>query len=287
VYKQRAGTGIEFRVIRFFFPGRKLRGRGGVFRMIRSINKVLGYHIHALDDDIGKVEDFYFDDHEWIIRYVVVDTGKWLPGRRVLISPLEFGEPNWNERRLPVSLSIEQIKNSPEVNTDLPVSRQNEVELVKHFGWVPYWEPLEAHLSMRPLDVFPEKTSKRSDERMEKEDEKNWDPHLRSLKEVTGYHIHASDGNKIGHVEELIADTAAWIIRYIIVDTGKWLLGKKVLLSPHWIEKLDEEAAMVHMDIPEEDIKGGPEFDPAKPVNREYETQLYDYYGRPTYWQQS
>jgi sporulation protein YlmC with PRC-barrel domain len=248
--------------------------------MIRSINEILGYKVGALDDEMGTVEDFFIDDREWIVRYLVVDTGKWLPGRRVLISPVALGDPVWADRILHVSLSKDQIKESPEIGTDLPVSRQKEAELVKYYGWTPYWEPLGAPASAMPLYVYQDKEKEREGE----EAKNNWDPNLRSLKEVCGYNILSSDKERVGHVEELITDTDKWSIRYMIVDTGKWLFGRKVLVAPQWLKKVDETAREVWIDLPGEQIKNGPEFNPSQPVNREYEVQLYDYYGRPTYW---
>jgi hypothetical protein len=246
--------------------------------MLRSVNEILGYKIGAQDGDMGTVDDFYFDDREWIIRYLVADTRRWLPGRQVLISPVELGEPQWNDRILQVSLSKDQIKESPEVDADLPVSRQKEAEMVAHFGWIPYWEPLGAPGSVRQLQLI------QAEQQGGKEEEKDWDPHLRSLKEVCRYHIRSSDDERIGSVKEFIAETEGWIVRYVIVDTGKWLSGRKVLVSPMWVKKVDEAAREVQIDLPAQQIKDGPEFNPAKPVNREYEIQLYDFYGRPTYW---
>jgi len=109
--------------------------------MLRSLAGIIGYRIKATDDEIGEVEDVHFDDHEWKVRYVVVDTGKWLGGRKVLIAPQEIGEPDWESGLLPVALSTEKIRESPSVESDKPVSRRKEKELAEYFGWVPYRPP--------------------------------------------------------------------------------------------------------------------------------------------------
>jgi hypothetical protein len=110
--------------------------------------------------------------------------------------------------------------------------------------------------------------------------------HLRSTREVIGYHIQARDG-EIGHVEDFIADDQTWAIQYMVVDTRNWLPGRKVLIAPAWIEKVDWLERLVHVDLLRETIQNSPEFDPSAPVNRAYEVRLYDYYGRPKYWDQS
>lgn len=109
------------------------------------------------------------------------------------------------------------------------------------------------------------------------------DPHLRSAREVIGYHIQAKNGD-IGHVEDFIVDDEAWAIRYMVVDTQNWLPGKKVLVAPVWIESIHWAEAKVRVTLTRAKIKKSPEFDPAAPVNREYEDRLYDFYGRPKYW---
>jgi hypothetical protein len=245
--------------------------------MLRSTKKILGYRVQAADDSFGKVGDFYFDDLTWTIRYLVLDTGKWLPGRQVLISPAAIGEADWMTEELAVSLTKKQVEDSPSVRADLPVSRQHEIDLARHFHWVPYWEPTALSMGAGaavPVHVPAVEKAGQSPQQ---------DPHLRSVKEVTGYHIEATD-DKIGHVEDFIVETDDWIIRYMVVDTRNVLPGKKVLVSPTWIERVDWADKRVYVHLTAAQIKGGPEYDPGEPVNREYEIRLYDYYGRPKYW---
>jgi len=246
--------------------------------MLRSARRILHYHIRAIDDEIGKVRDLYFDDRDWKVRYVVADTGRWLPGRQVLISPESIGQPEWNVRLvpgLPVQLTKEQIELIPPVASDKPVSRQHEAQLASHFGWAAYWVP--RFIATPP----PSETAQTADAEVQ-EDE--GDSHLRSLKEVTGYHILASDG-QIGHAEDVIVDTNEWAIRYVVVDTRNWLPGKRVLVAQAWVERVDWAANLLHVDLTRDLIKNAPQFDASDPINREYEGTLYDYYGRPKYWQ--
>src|SRR5664279_428506 len=107
--------------------------------MLRSMNDLEDCVIHATDGSIGQVKDLYFDDKAWVIRYLVVDTGSWLSSRNVLISPIAIGHPNWTEKVLPVSITKEQVKNSPSIDTDKPVSRQHEMRYLGYYGYPLYW----------------------------------------------------------------------------------------------------------------------------------------------------
>lgn len=262
--------------------------------MLRLANEIKGYSLSASDGEIGNVHDLLFDDETWEVRYFVVDTGGWLPGRKVLIAPEAFGRANWIDRVIDVDLTKEQIKASPKVDTDKPVSRQHETDYRSHYDWPQYWAgatesgdlghraierpagdnyPAPAEVQeVRPPDLGGIDADPGSD-----------DVHLRSLREVTGYDIEAVNG-EIGHVDDLVLDDENWSVRYMVVDTGKFLPGKRVLISPEWIARTSWEESSVIVDVTREQLKDGPEFDPSTPVNRQYEERLYDFYGRPTYW---
>lgn len=240
--------------------------------MLRSMKELQGYIIRALDGDIGKVHDFFFGDFEWTVRYLVADTGTWLVGQRVLLSPSALGDPDWEAHSLPVHLTKNQVEKSPPISMDKPVSRQMEHDLHAYYGWRPYWSGSAPMLSGQELEAVKEKRGAAEA-----------DPHLRSTREVTGYQIQASDGD-IGHVADFIVDDDLWVIRYLVIDTRNWLPGKKVLVSPAWVESVDWPERKLQIDLKRETIKACPEFDPSAPINREYEIRLYDFYGRPKYW---
>jgi sporulation protein YlmC with PRC-barrel domain len=250
--------------------------------MLRSVKTLRGYTVRATDGEIGKVYEFYFDDDSWTIRYLVVDIGKWLPERRVLISTHALKQPNWMKSIFPVSLTKEQVKKSPDIYKEKPVSRQREIELHDYYRWPVYWGSNAPATTETPITEHPERTNAA---KLEKEstatDEDN--SHLRSTREVIGYSIQASDG-EIGHVEDFIVDDENWGVRYMVVDTRNWLPGEKVVVSPQWIEKVSWEESDVHINLTRKSVKNSPEFDASTPVNREYEEILYDYYGRPKYW---
>jgi hypothetical protein len=250
--------------------------------MLWSEKELRGYAIRALDGDIGHMHEFYFNDLDWFLRYLVVDTGGWLPARKVLLWPGVLGQPERKTQALPVRLNKEQVENSPSIHFDEPVSRQMETDLFAYYGWTPFRQsgsPV-SELGFAPLietNASPE-VGKGEEEGGEA------DPHLRSTREVIGYHIQARNG-EIGHVEDLIVDDEAWFIRYLVIDTRNWLPGRKVTLAPAWVEQVNWVERKVHIDLKQETIENSPEFDPSIPVNREYEVRLYDYYGRPRYWE--
>jgi hypothetical protein len=249
--------------------------------MLRSLNNLIGYKIEATDSEVGVVQDFYFHDDTWTIRYLVVDTGNWLPGRLVLLSPVAItaGEPDWSRSRFPVNLTRKQVEKSPSAGIDRPVSRQFETDLHQYYGWPVYWgtAPL-------PAQIPGGRTREQAANEPDKDGSvRNPDPDLRSAQEVNGYHIQATDG-EIGHVEDFIIDTGAWLLRYLVIDTRNWLPGRKVLVSPDWLEGISWSERIVKANLTQEEIKDSPEFDSRQPVNREYEVRLYDYYGRPAYW---
>lgn len=242
--------------------------------MFRSMRQTLGYRLHATDGELGKTSDFYFEDDTWRIRYLVVRAGSWLSGRQVLISPLSVGVPDWASGTLPVNLTMKQVQDSPSIDTDQPVSRQQEARLAQYYNWVPYWELPGI---MMPVPAQPPPAAA-PDEAPAAES------HLRSLREVTGYRLSASDG-EIGSVTDFLAQTDIWAIRYLVVDLSRWHPGRKILVSPAWATSLEWAQKRLHVDLSVEQIRGSAPFDPAAPMNREYEVHLYDYYGRPKYWE--
>ncbi len=246
--------------------------------MLRSIRELQGYAVIAEDGEAGEVETFLFDDEEWAIRYLVVDTGNWLSENLVLVSPVAIKNAAWRDKVVKVGLSKEQIENSPPIESNKPVSRKKEMEISQYYSWPMYWQP-----SARSYGVFtPPQVKKIEAQGKSTEREEG---HLRSVKEVTGYHIKASDG-EIGHVEDFIVDDENfWAMRYAVINTTNFIGGKDVLISTQWIDDVDWTRKKVYVDLLKKAIKDSPKFDPKEPVNREYEETLYDFYGRPRYWE--
>lgn len=214
--------------------------------MLHNTRELYGYKLAASDGAIGHVKDFYFDDSTWVIRYLVADTGSWLSGRLVLLSPHAFGPVDPAEKTLHVKLRQKQIENSPSPETHQPVSRHYEIEYFRYYGWPVYWEgsstwglggfPVVVPPATAELDATPRRVHHRADQ------------HLQSAKAVTGYALHASDG-EIGSVSGFRVDPKSWAIRDVVVETGHWFAGKEILIAPHDVERISYEDSMVFVNV--------------------------------------
>ncbi len=264
--------------------------------MLRDVKTMVGFTIAATDGGIGFTTDFYFDDKAWVVRYLVVETGSWLSDRKVLISPIAISEPNWKFATFPVRLTREQVRNSPDIETDQPVSRQHESEYSKFYGYPYYW----GGNALWGAAYYPGAMLGNTDyagsgadylavqvenERRAREAEHNdHDVHLRSCKAVTGYHISAVDG-EIGHLQGLLVDEESWAIRYLIVNTSNWWLGHLVLVAPSWITDVSWLRKSLTVDLTRQAIQHSPPYDLANLPDRTQETLLHEHYGHPGYWQ--
>ncbi len=235
-----------------------------------------------MDGSIGSVSDLLFEDTSWAVRWVVVDTGTWLSGRKVLLPPSSLGRLELEPQEFAVELSRRQVEESPEVDFDAPVSRQLETRVYSHYGWGPYWEypPL---MPVGVAGVAPLPLADEVQQRPERRDEPTGDPHLRSVTEVTGYYVHATDGD-IGHVEEVLVEQERWAIRYVMVDTRNWWPGRKVLVAAGSVGDIDWSAQKISVDLTRDQVKSSPEYDPAAALERRDEERLNAHYGLTPYW---
>ncbi|MEO7106169.1 MAG: PRC-barrel domain-containing protein [Rhodoferax sp.] len=263
--------------------------------MLRNLKELHDYAIGATDGEVGHVKDVYFDDQAWVVRYLVVDTGGWLSGRKVLISPMAVGTPNWETRQLPVSITKQQVENSPGFDSAKPVTRQHEMEYSGYYGYPKYWggigywgAGMYPNMVMSSTggfgtqrDIAEEVENARLS--AEARDEDNADPHLRSADVVTGYHIHASDGD-IGHVCGMLIDDETWAVRYLIVDTSNWWLGHQMLVAPQWIDSVNWADRTVAVKLTRQAVEDAPAYDSATKLLRGDEVRLYEHYGRSGYW---
>jgi len=240
---------------------------------------IIGCAIEASDGRLGTVSDLLFEDVSWAIRWLIVDSGNWLPGRKVLLPLSALGQPDRAQRRFPVKLTMQQVKDSPDVDTDQPVSRQIEAHVYNYYGWDPYWSggyfPIDS--GMATPFVAPLYGKPRDPGRADAQPNEG-DPHLRSIAVVIGYHIHATDG-EVGHVEDFLVDDAGWSIRFIKVDTRNWWPGKKVLIVPRSAREIDWADRLVHLDVSRQKVKGSPSYDPSITVDGAYEEKFLTYYG--------
>jgi len=217
--------------------------------MSRSINQLHGNKIEATDGEIGQVKDFYFDDQDWAVRYVAVETGAWLISRQVLLSPHAFGGFPRFENTLPVNLSRKQIENSPAIEWHRPVSRQFEEEYHRYYGWPCYWEgdglrtfPVsEPSKKIRP-DAAGAAIAKKQN---------GADVHLRSTRVVRGYRLHGHDGF-IGHISDFIMNEKTWGIGGLAIKIGQRFSENEVLIPVSKLGRVNHDESTVFADMTRE-----------------------------------
>lgn len=263
--------------------------------MLNVVSTLKGFEIQAKDGSLGTVSDFLFDDSTWEVRWMVVDTGRWLTGRKVLIHPSAVVSAKYEARKLTVALSKAQVKDSPDILQDRPVSQQMQSDLYNYYGWNPLWNRglpgsgiysgamngggIGANAANLSAPIYFGASAVREAERDEVILD-DGDPHLRSITEVTGYHVHATDGN-IGHVESFLVESDRWGIRYLVVDTSNWWVGQHVLISPHAVKDVDWSAHSIGLNIARDKVRSSPPWNPAKIMTEAFDKQLHRHYDWP------
>ena len=262
--------------------------------MLNVVSSLEGFELRAKDGSLGSVRDFLFDDSSWKVRWMVVDTGRWLAGRTVLIHPSAVVSANYGARELTVALSTAQVKESPSILQDRPVSRQMQNDLYNYYGWDPAWGSalsgggggmygagtgvISAPLS---APIFFGASAVREAEHGQIDLDAG-DPHLRSMAEVTGYHVRAIDGT-IGHIGDILVETESWDVRYLIVETSNWWIGQHVLISPHAVTAVDWTDQQITLDLTRDTVKSSPAWDPAHSIDAQFQRQLHGHYSWPGY----
>jgi hypothetical protein len=226
--------------------------------MLRSLNEIIGYTLFSRDETIGKCFDFLFDEDQWLVRHLVAKTDRRLSGRKVLLPLNAIESSDWATRSIQINLTRRQVENSPPLDEDAPVSRQYEEQTFLYYGWPAYWE--HSSSEMRTTGGL-----------------------VRSVSEVSTYTVKGSDG-EIGRIDDFIVDDILWKIRYIVIDIPKRDGRRKVLASPDWVSAIDLLRQSIHIVLTAELVANCPEYNPAEPINRDFESMLYDYYGRRYYW---
>ncbi|MCS6096884.1 PRC-barrel domain-containing protein [Shewanella baltica] len=258
--------------------------------MLHTLDDLKNLAIHASDGDIGQTRDFYFDDKHWVIRYLVVETGSWLFSKKILLSPISIKELDQEDKTLSVSISREQVKNSPDIDTEKPVSRQYEVDYMGYYGYPDYWsstgiwgsEPSPNMMASGYYSVAPTPDNLDNPDKFADVDaalSRDNDHHLRSSHAVTGYHLDAIDG-ELGHLQGMLIDIDTWAIRYLIINTSNWWSGHLVLIAPKWIKEVSWPTSKIYVDMTQQQVKDAPTFDPSMPFNLEHEQSLQTHYGR-------
>ncbi|MDE5414249.1 PRC-barrel domain-containing protein [Alkalihalobacterium chitinilyticum] len=256
--------------------------------MLHFASVLKQYNVKATDGELGKVKDLYMDDENWIVRYLIVDTLKWLPGKKVLVSPLGMDNIDELNRQVEIKETKEMIKDSPKVNEIEPVSKKHEKMISDYFEWPYYWADQGLWGSFQtPRGFVNAYDSGQIKNPLDRELEK--ESHLRSLNEIqgefTGYKIQAIDG-EVGRLSDLVIDDDSWFVRYILVETSTILPGRLVLIPPELIQSVDWYSKTVSVHLTNDQIKNAPPYEPGMPFTREYEEHLYRSYGKEAYWKE-
>lgn len=248
--------------------------------MLRNARHLESFELRASDGAIGRVTDFFFDDRRWMVRYFVVEAGTWLDHREVLIAPASIHVLGWEQRVLSVDLTRDQVRHSPTIDPEEPVSREQEVALSQYYSWPMYWggagfsDPMmlaaPPFLPVSPLRERHARATSTLDEQH----------HLRSVADVRGYRIEANDG-EIGNVDDFLVDDSDWRIGYLIVDTRNWWPGRRVLVAPEWIYEVGWDEAKVFVDLSRNAVKHSPTYDPHAALPAGYTDRLHAHYGQP------
>jgi hypothetical protein len=258
--------------------------------MLKSLEKLHGSTVSAADGEVGTVARLLVDVHQWVVRYIVVNTGNWLAGHEVLISPWSIAPGTKASEDLTLSLTRDQVQNSPPYDATQALTREHEHALLGYYGYPLYWAgpmlwgPVPAAAAGAPPDILSARAE-------------GVDPTggtataladgdvsgLADSQEIFGTHLHARDGD-IGHVDDFLAEADTWRIRYLVVDTNNWWIGKHVLIAPDWIEKFDWPDHKLHVIVDRESIQAAPEYDGSEALTRDDEVALYRHYRRGPYW---
>jgi len=217
--------------------------------MLRKINDLRGFELYATDGGVGPITEFYFDDLDWTILYMVIDSSAWLPGKRILVSPASIGEIDWVEKKMQTLITRGDIESSPEIDLRQPITREQEVRYFAHFGWACLWEG-----------------------------------ELRSTQEIIGNEVETTDKKLIGTVEDLVVDDL-WNMRYLVLSSESSDNPQNLLFSPNWIEVRDWKETKLFTLFDSAKITSASNFDANGIIKREYETDLYQHYGVLPYWE--
>jgi hypothetical protein len=258
--------------------------------MLRKLHSLKSFVVHGRNGKLGKVDDFYFDQKQFVVRYLVIDTGNWLEHEQTLISTHAIDNIDFDSSKVYVDLSSEQLENSPSIEQNEPISKTKEKALIEYFGWPDYWKKTHSSESELIHAGITERKKLLNFKTLQKEDEakqkaKKVDSNLRSLEEIRGYKIHAKD-DKFGHLEDLfVEEKDSWIIRYLLIDTRNIMEGKLVIIAPDWIESINWFDKEIFIDKDKKEIEESPEYIEEKaPIDKNYEELLYDHYDEKKYW---
>lgn len=234
--------------------------------MALEYKKLKGFSINAMDGKAGKLKDILFDDHSYKVRYFVIDTSSWLPGRKILLSPEAVDKVDYDNSVIFFKLTKDTIENSPPLSDHLPVSKQHEQSLTQYYSWAPYaistgWFPYPAYTIPNDSvgyasDLYPSNWINLSENK-----ERNFDRYLRSCEEICGYKISSIDEEKFGEVSNIIFIEKSWLLIDLVLSSNRWLPGgKNFACSPMFVESFNEYERELRVSMTKKMMLDSPEY---------------------------
>jgi sporulation protein YlmC with PRC-barrel domain len=236
--------------------------------MLMSLAELVGFSIQAADGQIGKVSDFYFDEKEWIVRYLIDQTGSWFSRRQVVIAPACIVKIDIGKKEIVTGLTRSQVENSPRIDLGKPLAQDEEQQIINYYHWPDYKSLTKEWMMQRNMAA----------------DKISSGPNLHSSQTITGYHIITRE-EEVGFVENMIVDDKNWMIRYLVIDANFGLESKKILIAPDWIDTINWHERDMSVNIATKKMSECPTFDLSMPIRREYENLLYEHFECKKYWE--
>ncbi|QRR00830.1 PRC-barrel domain-containing protein [Dyadobacter sandarakinus] len=229
--------------------------------MERSFKSLTHYGLGAIDGEIGKICDVYVDGATWHICYWIVDTGTLLDQRKVMIAAHSVLGIECRNKTFETSLSRNQIKDSPVIDTNKAESNQQEI-ISDHFR--NYWFLPIKH------GVLLDKEANRGISNI----------NLRSLEVLLSCKIYGTD-SYLGRVIDYILDTKYWKIDYLIIEIGGLFRSQKVLIPIKLINTINWTVLVININMAKKEFGQLQCYDPQGRVNILSDGSFLDYHGRP------
>jgi hypothetical protein len=231
--------------------------------MIRKVSEFYNKPIYAVDGEVGKLYDFYFDDRSWQIRYLVVELGSWFKSKQVLISPVAFA--TFDGLHLKVQLTKEEICRCPDSDTDKPVKLQQKEQAETLYNMVQSFSGLSGGFGTAQFPVLPSVGDLKTDNR--------WNQHLRSSREIARYQICTEDVVQ-RKIEDVLFDDRFWIIRSMLIKPDGRTDHEARLLDTYVVDHIELVGEVVQLGCRNGHLMRCPKFDPSRHVNVSYEDFL-------------
>lgn len=254
--------------------------------MLHYASNIENYNLQATDGELGKVKNWYLDDLNWIIRYAAVDTRKWLPGRKVLISPSAIQTIDADNEEVRVRHDKDTVRDSPPLDETESINNDHEISLNEYYGWAPYWHgtDLWGQTSQPMLEEFRGGQTELTTDKIE-EISREREYTLRETDDIKNNFTVFARKEQLGVVDDLLIDEENWKVRYLVIRVENEGEETHHLLSPDWISAADWQNSTLTFDISAEDIRKGPDYRNKPEISRQEEKEMYEHYYRAPYWE--